>query len=68
MPYQNADFRQVDLWQAYRSSFENFARQAAAPRKNEENLEQARAAYAQARNALAETLLEKQTNPKMVCA
>ncbi len=63
----------TDLWQAYRASFENFARQAAthqaaAPGSNALNLEQARIAYAQARNALADTLLEKHGQRKMVCA
>jgi hypothetical protein len=69
MQYLNPQkLNQVDLWQTYRASFENFARQAAAPGKDEENLEQARAAHAQARNALAETLLEKPARRKMVCA
>ena len=71
MPYQNQHRREpvpTDLWQAYRASFEDFARQAATPGSNEIDREEARIAYAQARNALAETLLEKHANRKMVCA
>ena len=78
MPHQSRKRLDVDtdLWPAYRSSFENFVRQAAAARKaahkfadkNEEQLEQARTAYSQARNALAETFLEKQPRQKTVCA
>jgi hypothetical protein len=59
------DNRQTDkLWEAYQASFRKFAKQASALDLSEEGtlqmlaLEEARAAYSQARDAVAMSLLD----------